>query len=136
MESGSGLLRSWSFPGRALAADFSNLYISPTQTSADVQLYFRRNLLLHITRDSSFLSNQFLLEYKRILVVFSSHKDTEQTATRLTEKYFIVYQNTVLQSLLKPFDLGQNSLFVLKCRLGTERAGGRKGEREGWVGKD
>lgn len=54
-----------------------------------------------------------------------------ETTIRMTEKYldnFIVYQNTVLQSFLKPFYFGQDSFFLLfRNRLGTERSWKDKG---------
>lgn len=55
----------------------------------------------------------------------------------MTEKYldnFIVYQNTVLQSFLKPFYFGQDSFFLFRNRLDrAEMEGQREGRREGWV---
>lgn len=53
----------------------------------------------------------------------------------MTEKYldnFIVYQNTVLQSFLKPFYFGQDFFFLFRNRLDTD--GRIKGVEEGGVG--
>lgn len=51
----------------------------------------------------------------------SKFKDKKQkTASRLTEKYldnFIVYQNTVLQTHLKPFYLGQDLFFCSERQI-------------------
>lgn len=55
----------------------------------------------------------------------------------MTEKYldnFIVYQNTVLQSFLKPFYFGQDSFFCSETDQAQSGDGRTKGGEEGGVG--